>query len=317
MKVLLLRYNKVTTEAFECFARLSNLDVVWGDLNEFGRRVDTLTASELYPFLENFGPIDAVMIGDIFWPTGQAICEWAEVRKVKCFFLQHGQWIYTKNKKSPGHLPDATLVYGTNLRKEIQKWPYARRSKVYATGNPRYDDLSIEKGNYVYFSPPVMLELNPSARTINHSRDAVIRLLRGLDAHCELLIQPHYREGKVNALHKWFPDAKFVDSQQPALPLVAKSRCVLTHRNSTMVLDGIACRKRIVLMPKCDSCYARGYFEPFAIEADSFADVKKNLTTDFDQIDEYDTKARPHVVLGGASERIEQIIRETIQNVRS
>jgi hypothetical protein len=313
MRVLLLKYNKVTTEAFERFAKKTDLDVIWGDLSTFGHKLDTLSPNQISTFLSKLLPFDAVLVGDIFWPTGQAICSWCSTHRVKCFFIQHGQWIYTANKKNPKHLPYCTCVYGENIRREIQSWPYGRRSKVEATGNPRYDDLWHENriGDSVYFSPPVMLELNTSARSIHHpQQEKMVRSLKGIDSQFNVLLHPHYREGKLDLLRRLFPNAEFADPAAPALDLVVDSRSVLTHRNSTVVLDGIACRKRIVLMNFRDkSYYPREYFAPFALESSNFEECVSNLAKEPEVISDYEKKARPHVVLEGASTRIEQVIK--------
>lgn len=314
MKILLLKYNKVTTEAFQAFADNSDVEVVWGDLTQFGDKIDRLSPTAVFEFMNRFLPVDAVMTGDIFWPTGQNICSWCHTRKIKCFFLQHGQWIYIENKKSPPHLPNFTLVYGENIKGEIDSWPYGKRSKVVATGNPRYDKLPIEEGDYVYFSPPVTIELNPSARSITHPRNKAIQALSGLDKKCKLMIQPHYREGKISFLRSWFPNAELIDPMVPALPLLARSKCILTHRNSTMVLDGIASQKRIVIMPDCESRFSRGHFDPFTVETNNLSEVVLAVTASYDAIDDYELTARPHVNLGGASGRIEQLIKEAVSN---
>lgn len=313
MRILLLRYNKVTTEAFEKFAEKSDLQVVWGDLSSLGRKMDTLSPSQVSSFLNKFVPLDAVMIGDIFWPTGQNICAWCSNRRIKCFFLQHGQWIYTDNKRSPKHLPYCTCVYGENIKKEIMSWPYGRHSRVEATGNPRYDDLWHEnrEGDYVYFSPPVILELNTSARSIPHARhEKMVRAVKGVDSKHKVLLHPHYREGKLDLLRKLFPSAEFADPAAPALDLVIDAKQVLTHRNSTVVLDAIACRKRVVLMNFDDSAhYPKGYFGPFADENSNLDECLQNLAKEPEVIPDYENQARSHVVLEGATAHIEQLIK--------
>ena len=312
-RILLLKYNKVTTEAFERFAKKTDLQVVWGDLSSFGRKMDTLSPSQVSCFMDRFVPLYAFMVGDIFWPTGQNVCSWCLMRDIKCFFLQHGQWIYTENKQSPRHLPYCTCVYGENVKREIQSWPYGKHSRIEATGNPRYDDLWHEnrEGDYIYFSPPVMLELNTSARPISHiQHEKMVRAVQGVDSKYKVLLHPHYREGKLDLLRKLFPSAEFADPAAPALDLVIDAKQVLTHRNSTVVLDAIACRKRVVLMNfKGGSYFPSGYFSPFAEESSNLDECVQNLSKEPKVIPDYEKQARSHVVLEGAAANIEQLIK--------
>jgi hypothetical protein len=317
MRVLLLKYNKVTNESFQRFAESSDLQIIWADLASLGRKMDVLTAGQVSEFLNKLPSFDAIMIGDIFWPTGQEICNWSAKHKVKCFFLQHGQWVYTKNKRSPRYLPYCTCVYGENIKKEILSWPYGKRSRVEVTGNPRYDNLQCREGDYVYFSPPVMLELNASSRSIAHpEHEKMVKTLRGLDVEHKVVVHPHYREGKLDLLRKLFPASEFIDPAAPALDVVVDSKCVLTHRNSTVVLDAMACSKRVVLMNfGGSSYYRRGYFAPFALESSNFDECMSNLAKEPKAISDYKKKARLHLALEGASNRIEQLIKGEQKNV--
>ncbi len=311
MKILLLRYLKVTNEAFEKIASSapSNLYVVQDDLASFGSRMDVLSYEAVDDFLSKHKPLDAIMVGDIFWATGQNICKWCLENKILCFFLQHGQWIYTVNKKNPPFLPSHTLLMGENIANACRKWPYARRSRITAVGSPRYNDLKIEPGKYVYFSPPALLEKVPSGpNRTNSVSEKLLPRFRGLDKVCNLLIHPHYREGKVNALKWLFPGAQFADVQDSALSLIAQSGRVLTHRDSTVVLDAIACRKQTVLIFDFPSFYPKGYFKEFAIESNSFNDCVNKLHSNIRDIVDYEKKAAEFLILGNASKRISDIV---------
>ena len=140
MGVLLIRYNKVTNVALN---NLTNnlVDSKWADLNDFGDNLNLLGYSDTGGWLEKFLPFDRVMVGDIFWPTGQNICRWCKENSIPCCFLQHGQWIYVDNKQNPQYVPSYTCVYGGNVHEMMKSWPYSQRSQVEITGNPRYDNV--------------------------------------------------------------------------------------------------------------------------------------------------------------------------------
>lgn len=312
--LLLLDCNKVSREGFaQVYLSLAGHDSIAArraSLGQFGDRVDILTYAEVSSFMSAFLPLDAVLVADIFWPTGQNICRWCQENDVKCFFWQHGQWIYTKNKKNPRFLPSMTFFFGDDIKDECSKWPYAKRSKLSVVGSPRYDGCEISPGgDYVYFSPPAMLEQNPSAvDRYNHDVKVLLERLNGLDGEVNLLIHPHYREGKVDTLKQMFPKATFRDVEESALGLVQSADKVLTHRNSTAVLDALACGKKAVLMNflKWDkSYYHRDYFAPFAVESESPDHCLHNLTCDDDvDLDDYVDKAKPYIFLGNASARV-------------
>lgn len=314
MRLLLLKYNKVTNEAFLAFEKRTELDVVWGDLSQFDSKIDVLSLNQIAEYFSSLPPFDAIMVGDIFWPTGQSICQWCQLNSAKCFFLQHGQWIYTKNKKNPSYLPDSIFVYGYDLKETIESWSGWNDCSVYATGNPRYEDLNTCNGESIYFSPPVLWEMNPSTRPILHDSLGSIQAMRGLDQRCKLLIHPHYREGNAGRLRSIFPNAEFVDQGQPALPLISSSKAVLTHRNSTVVVDAIACGKRALILDH-KSYFKEGHFSPFAVEVKDANDVLQNL--DSDEIPFYKKKCSKHLVLGKASKRISEIIKGSKLHVRS
>ena len=314
MKLLLLYYAKVTNDAFNKFALSStDLELKSDDLSVYGSKMDRLSYHEVHRLLTQQKPFDAILIGDIFWDTGQNICRWGQDNKVPVFFLQHGQWIYITNKKDPKYLPTATFVYGDKIQQMMSSWEYSKRSKVYVTGNPRYDNISRNNsGEYVYFAPPVMFENVPSAanRTDRNAFDNLVSL-KGIDKEVPMLIHPHYREINVPQLKDMFPYAKFADPQIDPLPLIQKSSKVLTHRNSTTVLDAIACGKMTVLMnfrEKDKSFFPRDYFGEFAQESDWPSRCMTNLKSNVTEISDYEEKARPYIYLGNASKRIEGII---------
>ncbi len=310
IKLVLCLYNKVTNEAFRKFETEcgSDFEIEWLDLHSFRGAIDTIDPAKLKANLKKIEP-DAIMVGDIFWPTGQTICEWCKKNSAKCYFLQHGQWVYTKNKKNPDHLPYCTFVYGDNLKREIENWPYGQKSRVEAVGNPRYDNLTPERGDYIYFSPPVIVELSPSSANIHHrSSLSRLRAIRGIDKEINLMLHPHYREGAISELTSMFPAAQYVHPQAEVLPLVAKSSKVLTHRNSTVVLDGIACGKEVVLMGG-PSHYPRNYFGDFARESDP-ATCTMMLRETPKVVQSRKMKARPFLYLDNASRQIRRIIME-------
>jgi len=306
---LLTKYNKVTNEAFANVSQFLN-EVKETDLAQFGELMDVIPEQMLHNLLVKLLPFDNIIVGDIFWPTGQRICQWCDKHGKKAYFLQHGQWVYIKNKTNPACLPTATFVYGTKVRDMMAAWPYSSRSKVYVTGNPRYDDIEVQSGSYVYFCPPVIHERIPSkADQIHVKNQAWVTSFAGIDRHMDLLIHPHYREGAVKTLKKIFPNARFADPQADALPLIQKSSKVLTHRNSTTVIDAIACRKLSVLMNYGQyekSFFHRGYFGEFAVEINSPRDVED---IGFLVVgDDYIKRAEPYICLEGASKKIKDII---------
>lgn len=252
---------------------------------------------------------DIVFIGDIFWPTGQNICRWCKDNNKVSVFLQHGQWIYTKNKMNPEFTPDYTFLFGENITREARKWPYASRSKILCTGSPRYDGIERNpRGSYIYFSPLVVTELSPSVPPkFNPRAMKLLTQLRGIDAHFNIVLQPHYREGSCDQIRSMFRFAKYIDPAEDPFPHIAGAYAVLCHRNSTVVLDAIAHGKKIVLINFQDypSYYPKGYFCQFAMESDDYSQCLNNLChVDFEEIEDYEEAARPYIWLGNASARI-------------
>ncbi len=139
-KILLLRYNKVIDIAFEELSKSLD-DVEIADITDFGDDMNMLEYCVIDSFISQFIPFQHIVVGDVFWPTGQHICNWSLTNKVTCCFMQHGQWIYMANKMDPRHVPSYTCLFGGNLRNKMQTWPYAKRSQVKVTGSPRYDSL--------------------------------------------------------------------------------------------------------------------------------------------------------------------------------
>ena len=146
----------------------------------------------------------------------------------------------------------------------------------------------------------------------HHGIYKVLKLMKGLDKEVNLVIHPHYREGAVSQLAKFFPDAEIISPNFDPLPLIQKSSKVLTHRNSTTVLDAIACGKPVVLnnfIGYTKSFFPKNYFCEFTKESDWPPDCVTNLQSEFDvDYDNYHERARPFIRLGNASKRILSII---------
>lgn len=297
------------------------------DLTTFGSKLDVLSYQVVVEILDKAKPFDAILVGDVFWPTGQHICKYGAVRKNKVFFLQHGQWIYDANKRNPPFVPFATFLFGDDVYEKFWKFPYGSRSKLFVTGSPRYDNLKIDAtSDMVYFSPPVVLETSPSSPPKKQVWGYnVLSKLQGLDQECNLLIHPHYREGDVGFLKDLFPLAKFADPQENALALIGQSRMVLTHRNSTCVIDAISLRRPCALIDLEDmdwmrfseqfvgwSYFPRNYFCEFAKESsdasECFNNVKETGTYPTLNEQDYIKKAKKYICLGEASKRIETIM---------
>ena len=259
-----------------------------------------------------------VIIGDVFWPTGQRICETCKKRGIKTFFLQHGQWIYIKNKKSLAYYPSHTLLFGTNVSDTCVDWDYAKHSLIHIVGSPRYDPITIKhnNGHYIYFSPPVIEEIvhnRPSGRLRLPFLEC-IKSLKGIDDITPIVIQPHYREARIDLLQNIFPKAQFVDPMLDPFPFIQYARKVIASRNSTIVLDAIAHRKITVLTDfrKHDDCFfKRGYFGKFALESDDRDHFIRNLQSNvkLEHGTGYVERAKKYIYLGNASERVVGIIR--------
>ena len=316
MKVLLLKYNKVTNQSFDVLSRHPAIDFFVSDLGKFGGKMDHLSVANVQKIIPD--NVDAIVVGDIFWPTGQNICRYAEQRGIKVYFLQHGQWIYIDNKRNPRHLPFCTLVNGERTLQMVMQWPYANRSKVHAVGNPRYDEIHRQsEGDFVYFGPPVLTEIEHSGASRRNENAAVLLTnLKGIDKRVKIKIHPHYREGRVSVLKEMFPQAEIIDPKDDPLKHVSQSSKVLTHRNSTAVIDAIACGKPSVFVDfrgQDRSFFKRGHFGPFGIECDSPIDciskVSANTKLPFDvNSAEYSVAAAAYLQVGNASERIVKLM---------
>jgi len=305
MNILYADYNKVSDAAFAVLGK--QLEGLKLDLPAFGEQINVLS-TECIDVLLKVYDFDVIMVGDIFWPTGQNICDWSKRNNKVCCFLQHGQWIYIDNKKNPQHVPSCTFLFGGHVYDMVQTWPYAKRSRVEVVGNPRYDNLTItESEDFLYFAPPVILEqIEGTKDRLNEVARQSIVEYKNLDKEINLMIHPHYREGGIDILKGMFPNAQFIDVHDDPLPYVLRCKSVLTHRNSTTVLDAIACHKLSVIMDK-PSFYKKGYFGPFAYEALNMKDVILGFDKEV-EVYNYEEEAYPYICLGNASERIRNVV---------
>ena len=315
MKGILLKYNKVHNDSLRNLApKLSKyFEILWGDLSVFDDKMDLLTYDHIVSYLTSFGKVDFIVVGDVFWRTGQSICQYGTEHGVPVFFLQHGQWIYIKNKKELSYYPAYTFLLGDNVANMCSSWIYGKNSQIIATGSPRYDEASSNGGSYIYFSPPVIEELihgHPTGR-IRRSFYENLEAIKNIDREIPIIIQPHYREARTDYLYKLFPYAQFADPQLDALKLVRGAAKVLTSRNSTVVLDAIAHQKPVVLMdlPEYDTCFfERGYFDDFALESETKAHLMNNILADKTKRADY-MNTKKHIYLGNASDRIVEYMR--------
>lgn len=320
MKGMLLKYNKVHNDSLRRLAPklIKHFEVLWGDLSVFGEQMDRLTPDTIEDYFGSFGKFEFIVVGDVFWKTGQAICCYGQKHDTPVFFLQHGQWIYIKNKKKLNHYPAYTLLLGNNVANMCSSWEYEKNSRIAVTGSPRYDEASSNGGSYVYFSPPVIEELvhNRPTGVLRRSFKENLEAIKKIDKEFPMVIQPHYREARADDLHKLFPCAQFADPQLDALKLIRGAAKVLTSRNSTVVLDAIAHQKPVVLMdfPKYDACFfEREYFGKFALESENKAHLVDNLLADTKvKRTDYANKAKAHIFLGDASSRIVEWIKSGV-----
>jgi hypothetical protein len=324
MTGLLLRYNKVHDDSLlKLESRLNkNFDISWGDLSKFGSEKDLLPEKILRDYLDSFKPVDFMLIGDVFWKTGQNLCKICHENNIPLFFMQHGQWIYVANKKELEYYPSFTFLFGNDVHNVCSQWPYGKHSALFATGSPRYDFAASHDGSYIYFSPPVIEEVvhgNPSGR-IRSPFFLNLKKISGVDKGIPLVIQPHYREARIGWLHELFPSAQFADPGLDSLKLVNGASKVLTSRNSTTVLDAIAHQKMTVLMdmPENDECFfPRGYFGEFALESSNKSEVVDNLTSKTPiKSKDYTNRAKKYICLGNASARIVSVIKDVMYNQR-
>lgn len=315
MHGLICTYNKPHNQSVQKL--LEHLPKGW-TVSECDLFCDLLTEIDVDRILDRFKNVGFILIGDVFWPTGQNVCKWAKKNSVKSAFLQHGQWIYIDNKKQLEFYPDVTLVFGTNVANMVSGWPYSKFSQVVVVGSPRYDDIKqVSSDGYVLMSPPVIEEVvhnEPSKKTKTRSLKC-LGALTGIDKECDLVIQPHYREARTDWLRNIFPQAKFVDPKRDTIELISKSSCIMTSRSSTSVLDAIACGKQVILMdlPKYGmSFYRRGYFDGFAFESKSKEHLLENISEANKNIDidvEYIENAKQHIYINGASNRVWEAIK--------
>lgn len=318
MKGILLKYNKVHNDSLRKLASRfpKTFEVLWGDLSIFGEKMDLLTYDTIENFFSPFEKLDFIVVGDVFWKTGQSICRYGAEKQVPVFFIQHGQWIYVRNKKTLEHYPEHTFMFGEYAAKMCSSWNYGKESKVSVTGSPRYDEASPNGGSYIYFSPPVIEELihgKPSGKIRRSFRDN-LEAIKKIDRELPIVIHPHYRESQTECLHELFPYAQFADPQLDALKLVRGASKVLTSRNSTAVLDAIAHHKPVVFMdlPEYDACFfERGHFGNFALESSTKTHLLDNLLSEIQvKRTDYINKTKEHIMLGDASGRIVECIKE-------
>lgn len=321
-KILIIRYNKSANESFDILQKhLSelNVNVQVCDIIVFGHKRDLLDYPAIDVFLSQYMPFDIVIIADVFWPTGQSICQWCEKFNVYSIFMQHGQWISTDSKRVLRFYPNKTLLFGYDVYTMCKKWPYSYHSKCQPVGSPRYDQCSIQNqsGSYIFFSPPVIEEILhdcPSGRL----REPFLRCLEslsGFDHHFPVVMQPHYREHCVQILKDLFPKANFVESDKNTLDLIKSSSKVVCSRNSTVVLDTISCGKHVVCtdLVDHDCCFfRRGYFGQFASESSDRDSFLSNLESKDPVITKYIERSLRYILLGCASDRIIHIIKSII-----
>lgn len=320
IKGALLKYNKVHDDSLRNLAPklTKHFDIIWGDLSVFGKKMDLLTYDVVKDYFSQLGELKFIVVGDVFWDTGQAICQYGREHDISIFFLQHGQWVYIKNKQKLNYYPTHTLVFGDNVANMCSSWTYGKNSRVVATGSPRYDEATSNGGSYIFFSPPVIEELihgHPTGR-VRRSFYKNLEAIKKIDKELPIVIQPHYREARTNYLYELFPHAQFADPQLDALKLVRGATKVLTSRNSTVVLDAIAHQKPVVFMdlPEYDDCFfERGYFEGFALESETRSHIVNNLLDDIKvKHTNYINKSKEHICLGNASNRIVEWIKEAV-----
>jgi len=313
--ILFVKYNKPTDDAFDKIISWlpDDCEIKTLDLRKYGVAMDVLQWHVIRAHLDTMSPLDAVFLGDVFWPTGQGICRWCYNSNIPSIFIQHGQWKYIKNKQHPPYVPTYTCVYGIHVYDMCKTWPYGRRSIVRVIGNPRYDNVELNnEGQGIYFSPPVIMEHSPSVPDkLDEYAQLLVSSMKGIDEHVDLILHPHYREGAINLLKSWFPNAKFIDPEDNPFKWIQRCKKVLTHRDSTVVLDGIAHGKSVVLLNNDRSFFPRGHFGDFAEETKSMEDCLNVLKSPSKENDTtYENKAKKHIFLGNASSRILDILKQ-------
>lgn len=324
--ILLLKYNKVHNESIKIIEKTlsEHFDIIVRELKCKNETKDFLTLNQIKKSFEDLTSFHAIVYGDVFWPTGQSLCEWCNNNSIPLFFLQHGQWIYIKNKQELKHYPMYTLLFGDDVKNMCLSWKYGSNSSLNTTGSPRYDGITKEElsNDYVLFFPPVVEEILhglPSGIQKIHSIKLITKVTAGIDNETNLVIQPHYREAKIKWLKEIFPKAQFVSEKDNTIELIKKAKKVITCRNSTTVLDSIACYKPIVLIDiglHDVSIFKRGYFKEFATESESkehfFKTVLDESVVNFDN---YEQRARKYIYLGNSSQRIVKLIQEVLERI--
>lgn len=308
MYVLFIKYNKPHNDSIETIKQYCKHEII--DILSISKSIDNISYHVLCNYfnsLHYFRNITHIVIGDIFWPTGQNICKLGIEYNKKIVFLQHGQWIYLDNKKNPEFLPYLTCFYGNYIKKIAEKWNYGLRSKCEVTGSPKYDNIQTEEGDYFYFCPPMILEKFPSRNSIlNIDNKKLLVSMLGLDKYCKLVIHPHYREGDINFIKGLFPLAKIVDAGLNSLDLIRKSKGVITHRDSTTVIDAICCKKQSLLLNfnnQKQSFFKKFYFKDYCIENNDFADLINNIEK-VEVIKEHYVYVDDYIQQGDASSKI-------------
>lgn len=280
---------------------------------------DLLSYSYIKSFLNQLKDMDAIIVGDAFWPTGQNICRWTRENKKKCILLQHGQWIYYEDKKTIKHIPDIFCLFGDNIVNKCSQWPISSKTKFIAVGNPKYDNIvNCSNNGSVYFSPPVIEEIvhnKPNGIINRTNREQIKELsLSKIFDTVPCFIQPHYREAKISDIKTMFPNLQIINPKDNPLEYIKKSKSVLCSRDSTVVLDSIACDKMPVILDyKNDSkrTFKKGYFGVCAKESSTLNELINNLRNSYDYNPSIEEKNK-HIYPCGSSVRFLNIINEEL-----
>jgi len=293
------------------------IEIQSADLRDVKKNQSFVSYEQVNSLLSSLGKIDFAITGDAFWSSGKNICRWCKENHVKSYLFQHGQWIQLQNKKDTDIVPDCVFFLGDDLTRQCSQWADWKYCKAFTTGSPRYDDLNEFKDDgYIYFSPPAV-QINDIFKKISNRIDdkawgwikSVAAKLKGM----KVLVHPHYREMQIKMFKKNFSYLDFINPKEDPLPIIANASKVLTHRNSTTVLDAIACHKSVVLMDTVEedrAYFKRGHFGEFALESDILDQIQSNLKSDYKEPADYTAKAKKYIYLGNASERIARIVKK-------